>query len=130
VIVGNKVGAGRGPDGSWIVVDAPGTIRRQVHEALEDLGTDTSELTYLRLGGDYPGPESDVPLEDRLGTKNPAHLRANIAAAEIAEDLIPTEVDRLTGLADESRAILDQPHQSTLDTLRSAVRKAGQPSPS
>jgi aryl-alcohol dehydrogenase-like predicted oxidoreductase len=239
VIVGNKVGAGRGPDGSWIVVDDPGTIRRQVHEALEDLGTETSELTYLRLGGDYPGPESDVPLEDRLGvlvdlrdhglirriglsgaspemlararrmtpiaavqnrfnlldrsgvqvladceaegitfvpyyplaagkltaydelagparrlgvtsaqvalawllrrspaivvipgTKNPTHLRANIAAAGIAENLTPTEVGRLTRLADESRAVLDQPDQSTLDTLRSAVRKAGQPSPS
>jgi pyridoxine 4-dehydrogenase len=67
VIIGNKVGAGRGPDGSWIITDHPDTIRAQVHEALADLGTDVSELTYLRLGGDGPVPESDVPLEDSLG---------------------------------------------------------------
>jgi aryl-alcohol dehydrogenase-like predicted oxidoreductase len=231
MIVGNKVGAGRGPDGSWIVVDHPDVIRQQVHEALEDLGTETSELTYLRLGGDYPGPESDVPLEDRLGvlvelrdqglirriglsgasprilahaqrmtpiaavqnrfnlldrsgvqviadceaqgimfvpyyplasgrltgydeltgpaqrlgvtpaqvalawllrrspamvvipgTTNPDHLRANIAAAEVAENLTGAEVTRLTGLVDESKAILHQPHQSTLDALRSKAQ--------
>lgn len=67
VIVGNKVGAERGPDGSWRVVNDPDTVRRQVHEALADLGTDTSELTYLRLAGDMPGDHSDVPLEDALG---------------------------------------------------------------
>src|SRR5271169_2720058 len=52
VIVGNKVGAGRGPDRSWIITGHPDTVRRQVHEALADLGTEASELTYLRLGGD------------------------------------------------------------------------------
>lgn len=54
VIVGNKVGAERGPDRSWIVDGRPETVRRQVHEALTDLGTETSELTYLRLVGDTP----------------------------------------------------------------------------
>ncbi|MCO5993362.1 aldo/keto reductase [Actinoallomurus rhizosphaericola] len=229
VIVGNKVGAGRGPDGSWIITDHPDTVRRQVHEALADLGTETSELTYLRLGGDYPGPPSDVPLEDSLGvlvelreqglirriglsgaspemlararkmtpivavqnrfnlldrsgvqvladceaqgimfvpyyplasgrltgydeltgparrlgvapaqialawllrrspavvvipgTKDPEHLRANVAAADIAAELTDAEVTRLTGLVDESKAALDRPDQSTLDALRSA----------
>jgi aryl-alcohol dehydrogenase-like predicted oxidoreductase len=48
------------------------------------------------------------------GTKNPDHQRANIAAAEVATHLTDTEVDRLTGLADESTAVLGQPHQSTL----------------
>jgi aryl-alcohol dehydrogenase-like predicted oxidoreductase len=54
VIVGNKVGAERGPDRSWIVDGRPETVRRQVHEALTDLGTEASELTYLRLVGDTP----------------------------------------------------------------------------
>ncbi len=67
LIVGNKVGAGRGPGQSWTVVDDPNEIRQQVHEALEDLGTKVSELTYLRLPGDTAGIESDVPLEERLG---------------------------------------------------------------
>jgi pyridoxine 4-dehydrogenase len=218
VIVGNKVGAGRGPDKSWIITDHPDTVRRQVHEALADFGTDTSELTYLRLGGDGPAPPSDVPLEDSLGvlielrdqglirriglsgaspemlararkltpiaavqnrfnlldrsgagvladceaagimfvpyfplasgrlthhdaltapaarlgatpsqialawllrrspaimaipgTANPEHLRANVAATSIAEHLTDAEVARLTGLVDESKAVLDQP---------------------
>ena len=215
LIIGNKVGAGRGPDGSWLITDHPDTIRRQVHEALSDLGTDVSELTYLRLGGDTPVPSSDVPLEDSLGalvelrdqglirriglsgaspemlaraqrltpiaavqnrfnlldrsgvqvladcaaqgimfvpyfplaagrltgyaeltgpaerlgttpaqvalawllrrspamviipgTANPGHLRANLTAADVAEHLTDAEVARLTGLADESRAVL------------------------
>src|ERR1700754_3383592 len=67
VIVGNKVGAGRGPDRSWIITDHPDTVRRQVHEALTDFGTEVSELTYLRLGGDTPGAAGEVPLEDSLG---------------------------------------------------------------
>lgn len=230
VIVGNKVGAGRGPDGSWIITDHPDTVRRQVHEALADMGTEASELTYLRLAGDTPGTHSDVPLEDSLGvlvelrdqglirriglsgaspemlaraqkmtpiaavqnrfnlldrsgvqvladceardvmfvpyfplasgqltgydelagpserlgvtpaqvalawllrrspamvvipgTANPAHLRANIAAAEVAKNLTDAEVARLTGLVDESKAVIEQPHQSTLDALRSAA---------
>ncbi|MFB9836156.1 aldo/keto reductase [Actinoallomurus acaciae] len=230
VIVGNKVGAGRGPDGAWIITGHPDTVRRQVHEALADLGTETSELTYLRLGGDSPVPPSDVPLEDSLGvlvelrdqglirriglsgaspemlaraqemtpiaavqnrfnlldrsgvqvladceaqgimfvpyfplasgrlagydeltgpaerlgatpaqvalawllrrspamvvipgTANPAHLRANVAAAEVAENLTDAEVTHLTGLVDESKAVIDRPHQSTLDALRSAA---------
>jgi aryl-alcohol dehydrogenase-like predicted oxidoreductase len=231
VIVGNKVGAGRGPDRSWIITDHPDTVRRQVHEALADLGTEASELTYLRLGGDGPAPPSDVPLEDSLGvlvelrdqglirriglsgaspqmlaraqrmtpiaavqdrfnlldrsgvqvladceaqgilfvpyfplaagqltsydeltgparrlgvtpaqvalawllrrspamvvipgTSNPDHLRANIAAAEIAANLTDAEVARLTGLADESKAVIDRPHQSTLDALTSSAQ--------
>jgi aryl-alcohol dehydrogenase-like predicted oxidoreductase len=231
VIVGNKVGAERGPDRSWIITGHPDTVRRQVHEALADLGTETSELTYLRLPGDNPEQKSDVPLEDSLGvlvelrdqglirriglsgaspemlaraqemtpiaavqnrfnlldrsgvevladceahsimfvpyfplasgqltscdeltgpaerlgatpaqvalawllrrspamviipgTRNPDHLRANIAAAEVARNLSDAEVARLTGLADESRAVIDQPHQSTIDARRSSAQ--------
>jgi pyridoxine 4-dehydrogenase len=231
LIVGNKVGAGRGPGGSWIVTDHPDTVRRQVHEALADMGTEASELTYLRLGGDNQAPRSDVPLEDSLGvlvelrdqglirriglsgaspemlaraqkitpiaavqnrfnlldrsgvqvladceaqdimfvpyfplasgrltgyaeltgpaerlgataaqvalawllrrspamviipgTANSDHLRANVAAAEVAENLTDAEVARLTGLVDESTAALDRPDQSTVDALSSLAR--------
>jgi aryl-alcohol dehydrogenase-like predicted oxidoreductase len=215
VIIGNKVGAGRGPNGSWIISDHPDTVRRQVYEALADLGTETSELTYLRLAGDTPGAQSQAPLEDALGvlvelrdrglirriglsgaspemlaraqkmtpiaavqnrfnlldrsgvgvlaaceaqgimfvpyfplaagrladydelagpaerlgvtpaqvalawllrrspaivvipgTKNPEHLRANLAAVEVANNLTDVEVARLTDLVDESSAVL------------------------
>ncbi|MEU8019665.1 aldo/keto reductase [Micromonospora parva] len=218
VIVGNKVGAQRGPDRSWVVDGRPETIRRQVHEALADMGTDASELTYLRLVGDTPGAHQDVPLEESLGalvqlrdqglirriglsgaspqvlaraqqmapiaavqnrfnlldrsgvqvladcetqgilfvpyfplaagrlsghqeltgpaerlgatpaqialawllrrspsmvvipgTSSTDHLRSNIAASDVAEQLTDTEVARLTGLVDESQAVLGQP---------------------
>jgi pyridoxine 4-dehydrogenase len=224
VIIGNKVGAGRGADRSWLITDHPDTVRAQVHEALADLGTDTSDLTYLRLPGDGLGVRSQVPMEDSLGvlaelrdqglirriglsgaspealaraqritpifavqnrfnlldrsgvrvladceeqgvlfvpyfplaagqlagydeltgparrlgvtpaqvalawllrrspavvaipgTKNPDHLRANVAAADVAAGLTEAEVARLTGLSDESDAVLDQAHQSTVD---------------
>lgn len=218
VIVGNRVAAERGPDKSWVVDGRPETIRRQVHEALTDLGTDASELTYLRLVGDTPGAHQDVPLEESLGalvelrdqglirriglsgaspqmlaraqqltpiaavqnrfnlldrsgvqvladcerqgilfipyfplaagrlsghhelsglaerlgvtpaqvalawllrrspsvvvipgTSSTDHLRSNIAASDVAAQLTDTEVARLTGLVDESHAVLDQP---------------------
>jgi aryl-alcohol dehydrogenase-like predicted oxidoreductase len=67
LIVGNKVGADRGPDRSWLTDNRPETLRRQVHEALADLRVPASELTYLRLGGDGQSAVSDVPLEDSLG---------------------------------------------------------------
>ena len=217
VIVGNKVGAGRGPERSWVLTGHPDEVRRQVHEALADLGTDVSELTYLRLAGDGAAARSSVPMEESLGvlvelraqglirriglsgaspemlaraqsmtpiaavqnrfnlldrsgvqvladceaqgimfvpyfplaagrltshdeltrpaerlgvtpaqvalawllrrspaivvipgTSNPDHLRANVAAAEIAESLTEDEVARLTGLVDESVAVLGQ----------------------
>ena len=67
LIVGNKVGADRGPDRSWLTDNRPETLRRQVHEALTDLRAEASDLTYLRLGGDGQAALSDVPLEDSLG---------------------------------------------------------------
>ncbi|MFG1928069.1 aldo/keto reductase [Cryptosporangium sp. NPDC048952] len=67
VIVGNKVGAGRGSGRSWILTHHPDTIRLQVHEALQDMRVEASALTYLRLEGDTPGAGSEVPLEESLG---------------------------------------------------------------
>jgi aryl-alcohol dehydrogenase-like predicted oxidoreductase len=58
------------------------------------------------------------------GTTSPDHLRANIAAADIAENLTDAEVARLAGLVDESKAVIDQPHQSTLEAHRSAAGRA------
>ncbi|SFE46349.1 Predicted oxidoreductase [Actinacidiphila alni] len=72
VIIGNKVGATRGPRGEWLTDSRPETIRAQVEDALLDLRTETSPLTYLRLWGDSPDRAGaigrDVPLEDSLGT--------------------------------------------------------------
>lgn len=71
VVIGNKVGAWRGPHGEWLTDGRPGTIRTQVEDALLDLRTDVSPLTYLRLWGDSTDRAGaiaeNVPLEDSLG---------------------------------------------------------------
>ncbi|GAA4153718.1 aldo/keto reductase family oxidoreductase [Gryllotalpicola daejeonensis] len=71
IVIGNKVGAWRGPHGEWLTDSRPETVRAQVEDALLDMRSETSALTYLRLWGDSqaPGnaPETDVPLEDSLG---------------------------------------------------------------
>jgi pyridoxine 4-dehydrogenase len=70
IVIGNKVGASRDPAGGWIVDLRPETVRSQVEDALLDMRTDVSPLTYLRLWGDTPGQggkEPDVPFEESLG---------------------------------------------------------------
>lgn len=71
VVIGNKVGAARGPRGEWVTDSRPDTIRAQVEDALLDLRAERSSLTYLRLWGDSEGRAGsigeDVPLEDSLG---------------------------------------------------------------
>ena len=70
IIVGNKVGATRGPAGEWLIDGRPETVRSQVEDALFDMRTEVSSLTYLRLPGDTPDHSSAkaVPLEESLGT--------------------------------------------------------------
>lgn len=71
IVIGNKVGADRGPRGEWVTDSRPATIRTQVEDALLDLRTERSSLTYLRLWGDSEGRAGsigeNVPLEDSLG---------------------------------------------------------------
>jgi pyridoxine 4-dehydrogenase len=60
-----KVGARRGPDGSWRPSLAPGDLRAQVRENLAHLDLDTLDVVNLRL------PEArqhDETLDERFGT--------------------------------------------------------------
>lgn len=83
VIIGNKVGATRGPNGEWLTDSRPETIRTQVEDALLDLRTERSGLTYLRLWGDSEGRAgsiaADVPLEESLGVLVDLHDEGKIA---------------------------------------------------
>lgn len=70
IVVGNKVGAIRGPGGEWLQDSRPEVLRTQVEQALLDMRADVSPLTYLRLAGDIPGVQEGpgaVPLEESLG---------------------------------------------------------------
>jgi pyridoxine 4-dehydrogenase len=59
-IVGNQVAAGRGPDKSWVITGHPGTARRQVREALADLGTAPVHARRAQVRGGQP-PLSGSP---------------------------------------------------------------------
>jgi aryl-alcohol dehydrogenase-like predicted oxidoreductase len=71
IVIGNKVGARRGPAGEWLIDSRPETVRAQVEDALLDMRAEVSPLTYLRLPGDSqaPGnsPAEETPLEESLG---------------------------------------------------------------
>jgi aryl-alcohol dehydrogenase-like predicted oxidoreductase len=71
IVIGNKVGATRGPAGEWPGDTRPETVRAQVDDALFDTRAEYSPLTYLRLPGDTPAhgnmPGVAVPLEESLG---------------------------------------------------------------
>ncbi|WP_432940607.1 oxidoreductase [Kribbella sp. CA-253562] len=60
-----KVGARRGPDGSWNMSRDPADLQAQVRENLEHLGVDTLDAVNLRLGS----PEGPVeePLAEQFG---------------------------------------------------------------
>ncbi|MFJ4466038.1 oxidoreductase [Streptomyces sp. NPDC089424] len=60
-----KVGARRGPGGSWLVSRDPGDLKKQVHENLEHLGLDVLDVVNLRLGAhDTP---NDDPVAEQFG---------------------------------------------------------------
>ncbi|GAB3613307.1 aldo/keto reductase [Humibacter ginsengisoli] len=82
VLIGNKVGATRGPHGEWVTDSRPETIRAQVEDALLDLRAERSDLTYLRLWGDSEGRAGsiggEVSLEDSLGVLVDLHQEGKI----------------------------------------------------
>lgn len=55
LLVATKVGGDRDAQGGWPPAREPADVRRQVQENLDDLGLDTLDLVYLRLG-DAQGP--------------------------------------------------------------------------
>lgn len=49
LVIVTKVGARRGPEGSWDAANSPEELRAQVHENLRDLGLDVLEVVNLRV---------------------------------------------------------------------------------
>src|ERR1700683_2480634 len=64
LVIVTKVGARRGPDGSWLHARSRQEIIDAVHDNLRNLGLDTLQVVNLRLGG-FAAPE-DEPFEEPL----------------------------------------------------------------
>ena len=60
-----KVGARRGPDGSWRPSHAPADLRAQVRENLEHLGLDVLDVVNLRISAEGRGEDS---IAESFGT--------------------------------------------------------------
>jgi len=57
LVIVTKVGATRGPDGSWLPALEPEDIIRGVHDNLRNLGLDVLEVVNVRLMGDIHAPK-------------------------------------------------------------------------
>jgi pyridoxine 4-dehydrogenase len=64
LVIVTKVGALRGPDGSWLHARSRREIIGAVHDNLRNLGLDALQVVNLRLGG-FAAPE-DEPFEEPL----------------------------------------------------------------
>jgi aryl-alcohol dehydrogenase-like predicted oxidoreductase len=65
LVIVTKVGAERGPQGSWDEATSPRAIRSQVHENLSNLGVETLDVVNLRAMFDTMGP-AEGSLEEPL----------------------------------------------------------------
>jgi aryl-alcohol dehydrogenase-like predicted oxidoreductase len=64
LVIVTKVGARRGPDGSWLHARSRQEIIHAVNDNLRNLGLDSLQVVNLRLGG-FAAPE-DEPFEEPL----------------------------------------------------------------
>jgi aryl-alcohol dehydrogenase-like predicted oxidoreductase len=64
LVIVTKLGARRGPDGSWLHALSPQELIDGVHDNLRNLGLDTLDIANLRVGG-VQAP-SEGPIEEPL----------------------------------------------------------------
>jgi aryl-alcohol dehydrogenase-like predicted oxidoreductase len=57
LVIVTKVGARRGPDGSWLSALEPDEIRNAVHDNLRNLGLDRLEVVNVRIMGNIHAPK-------------------------------------------------------------------------
>jgi pyridoxine 4-dehydrogenase len=65
LVIVTKVGASRGPDGSWLPALQPRDIQRGVHDNLRNLGLDALEVVNMRITGDIHAP-SEGSIEKQV----------------------------------------------------------------
>jgi aryl-alcohol dehydrogenase-like predicted oxidoreductase len=69
IVIGNKIGPTRGPDGSFGLDQRPESLERELHESLRRLLVEASELSILRSDGDHAhARKNEVPWEEAVGS--------------------------------------------------------------
>jgi len=94
LVIVTKIGARRGPDGSWNPAFSPEELTQAVHDNLRNLGVEVLEVVNLRLMFDVHGP-AEGPIEAPLTVLADLQRRglvrhiglSNVTPAQIAEAL-------------------------------------------
>jgi pyridoxine 4-dehydrogenase len=92
LVIVTKVGAERGPQGSWDAAMSPRAIRSQVHENLSNLGVETLDVVNLRAMFDTMGPAEgsiEEPLAALVDLQREGKVRhiglSNVTAKQVEE---------------------------------------------
>jgi pyridoxine 4-dehydrogenase len=92
LVIVTKVGAERGPQGSWDAAMSPRAIRNQVHENLSNLGVETLDVVNLRAMFDTMGPAEgsiEEPLAALVDLQREGKVRhiglSNVTAKQVEE---------------------------------------------
>jgi pyridoxine 4-dehydrogenase len=83
-----KVGARRGPDGSWHPALEPASLRSQVQDNLEHLGLDTLDVVNLRLSAEGTGRESVAEPFGALAELQKEGLIRHLGISAASEDQV------------------------------------------
>ena len=92
LVLVTKIGARRGPDGSWLHAVSPAELNQAVHDNLRNLGLDVLEVVNLRISFNMMGPAEGsiepllAPLVELQQAGLVRHIGlSNATAAQIAE---------------------------------------------
>ncbi len=92
LVIVTKVGARRGPEGSWDPAFSPEDLNAAVHDNLRNLGRDVLDVVNLRIMFDVHGPAEgsiEAPLSLLADLQRRGLIRhiglSNVTAAQIAE---------------------------------------------
>ncbi|RUU77600.1 aldo/keto reductase family oxidoreductase [Mesorhizobium sp. M7A.F.Ca.MR.362.00.0.0] len=92
LVIVTKIGARRGPDGSWLPAFSPEALTQAVHDNLSNLGLDVLDVVNLRIMFDTHGPAEgsiEAPLTVLAGLQQKGLVRhiglSNVTPAQIAE---------------------------------------------
>ncbi|WP_437528778.1 aldo/keto reductase family oxidoreductase [Sorangium sp. So ce726] len=99
LVIATKVGAKRGPQGSWEPAFAAEDITSSVHDNLRNLGVDALDVVNLRVLFDAQGPAEgsiEAPLSALMKLQREGKVRhiglSNVTAKQVEEGRAMTEI--------------------------------------